>query len=84
MVEPVRHRQTKGAETDMFEPKATASHLDSTRNGVMAVPSPQVRYQEVNGPSFIAVRVPSLTQLGPKAPVNSLVGDKVLTHLGIG
>src|SRR5580704_7699378 len=33
MVEPVRHRRTKGAETDMFEPKATASHLDSTRNG---------------------------------------------------
>ena len=31
MAEPVRHRQTKGAETDMFEPKATASHLDSTR-----------------------------------------------------
>jgi len=31
MVEPVRHRQTKGAETDMFEPKATASHLDSTQ-----------------------------------------------------
>jgi hypothetical protein len=30
MVEPVRHRQTKEAETDMFEPKATASHLDST------------------------------------------------------
>jgi hypothetical protein len=29
MVEPVRHRRTKGAETDMFEPKATASHLDS-------------------------------------------------------
>jgi len=33
MVEPVRHRQTKGAETDMFEPKATASHLNSTRLG---------------------------------------------------
>src|SRR5258708_35950190 len=33
MVEPVRHRQTKGAETDMFEPKATASHLDSTQSG---------------------------------------------------
>jgi len=31
MVEPVRHRQTKGAATDMSEPKATASHLDSTR-----------------------------------------------------
>jgi hypothetical protein len=31
MVEPVRHRQTKGAETDMFGPKATASHLDSTQ-----------------------------------------------------
>ena len=34
MVEPVRHRRTKGAETDMFEPKATASHIDSTRNGL--------------------------------------------------
>jgi hypothetical protein len=33
MGEPVRHRQTKGAETDMFEPKATASHLDSTQSG---------------------------------------------------
>jgi hypothetical protein len=33
MVEPVRHRRTKGAATDMFEPKATASHLDSTRLG---------------------------------------------------
>jgi len=33
MVEPVRHRRTKGAETDMFEPKATASHLDSTLSG---------------------------------------------------
>ena len=30
MVEPVRHRQTKEAAKDMFEPKATASHLDST------------------------------------------------------
>jgi CBASS immunity sensor of nucleotide second messenger signals len=31
MVEPLRHRRTKGAATDMLEPKATASHLDSTR-----------------------------------------------------
>src|SRR3979409_649271 len=30
MVEPVRHRRTKGAATDMFEPKATASHIAST------------------------------------------------------
>src|SRR3977135_2964223 len=30
MVEPVRYRQTKEAGTDMFEPKATAPHLDST------------------------------------------------------
>jgi hypothetical protein len=30
MVEPVRHRQTKEAGTDMLEPKATAPHLDST------------------------------------------------------
>jgi hypothetical protein len=33
VAEPIRaaarHRQTKGA-ADMFEPKATASHLDST------------------------------------------------------
>jgi hypothetical protein len=33
MVEPVRHRRTKGAATDMLEPKATASHLDSTLFG---------------------------------------------------
>jgi hypothetical protein len=33
MVEPLRHRQTKEAGTDMFDPKATASHLDSTRSG---------------------------------------------------
>ena len=30
MVEPVRHRRTKGAATDMLEPKTTASHLDFT------------------------------------------------------
>jgi peptidoglycan/xylan/chitin deacetylase (PgdA/CDA1 family) len=35
MVEPVRHRQTKGAATDMFEPKVTASHLDSTPEAVI-------------------------------------------------
>jgi hypothetical protein len=29
-VEPVRHRGAKEAGTDMFEPKATAPHLDST------------------------------------------------------
>jgi hypothetical protein len=33
MGEPVRHRRTKGAATDMFEPKATAPHLDSTPFG---------------------------------------------------
>ena len=32
MVELVRHHPTKGAATDMFEPKATASHLNSTKN----------------------------------------------------
>ncbi len=34
MVELVRHRQTKGAATDMFEPTATAPHLDSTDSGL--------------------------------------------------
>ena len=33
MVEPVRHRRTKVAATDMFAPKATASHLDFTSRG---------------------------------------------------
>jgi hypothetical protein len=33
MVERVRHRRTKGAATDMLEPKATASHLDSKQTG---------------------------------------------------
>src|SRR6266404_3373520 len=36
MVEPVGHRQTKGAATDMLEPKATASHLDSTNRVSLA------------------------------------------------
>jgi hypothetical protein len=30
MAEPLRHRQTKGAATDMFDLKAAAPHLDST------------------------------------------------------
>jgi hypothetical protein len=34
MVELLRHRQTKEAGTDMFDPKATASHLDSTNNAL--------------------------------------------------
>jgi hypothetical protein len=60
MAEPVRHRQTKGAETDMFEPKATASHLDSTsfdRTGLSApcpiLPpdrDPKSRYQACRFP----------------------------------
>jgi hypothetical protein len=41
MVELLRHRQTKEAGTDMFDPKATASHLDSTIRVTLAV-----------GPSF--------------------------------
>jgi hypothetical protein len=33
MGELLRHRQTKEAETDMFAPKVTAPHLDSTLSG---------------------------------------------------
>jgi hypothetical protein len=33
----------------------------------MAVLSPQVRYEGVNGPSSFAIRGPSLTQLGHRA-----------------
>jgi hypothetical protein len=33
MAELLRHRQTKEAATDMFDPKATAPHLDSTKLG---------------------------------------------------
>src|SRR5712664_3552158 len=40
MVEPVRHRQTKEAGTDMFEPKATAPHLDSTATTFVITHSP--------------------------------------------
>ena len=40
MVEPVRHRQTKEAATDMFEPKATAPHLDSTATKFYQVKRP--------------------------------------------
>jgi hypothetical protein len=34
---------------------------------VMPVLSPQVRYEGMNGPSSVAVRGPSLTQLGHRA-----------------
>src|SRR5216683_6707916 len=40
MVEPVRHRQTKEAATDMFEPKAAAPHLDSTATTFIITHSP--------------------------------------------
>ena len=38
MVEPLRHRQTKEAETDMFDLKAAAPHLDSTKLSHPAMP----------------------------------------------
>src|SRR5258708_31924122 len=61
MVEPVRHRRTKGAETDMFEPKATASHLDSTPSGhgdcVARCPlSESVRRLQAGLQSFLSMR----------------------------
>ncbi len=40
MVELLRHRQTKEAGTDMFDPKATASHLDSTKMAIPRVGQP--------------------------------------------
>src|SRR6266436_3427386 len=51
MVEPVRHRRTKGAETDMFEPKATASHLDSTQSGHSSKTSRSGKCQKL--PSYL-------------------------------
>src|SRR5467141_3601508 len=50
MAEPVRHRQTKEAATDMLEPKATAPHSDSTKrdHAVRAAwrkPDPHLRRQ---------------------------------------
>src|SRR6266852_5137232 len=47
MVEPVRHRQTKGAATDMLEPKATASHLDSTIRDQVK-PEPRIMRYELS------------------------------------
>src|SRR6266550_3429466 len=47
MVEPLRHRRTKGAATDMFEPKATASHLDSTHSRHFAALREFCRYRGI-------------------------------------
>ena len=35
MVEPLRHRQTKGADNRYVRPTATAPHLDSTKTGLL-------------------------------------------------
>jgi hypothetical protein len=51
MVEPVRHRQTKETATDMFEPKATAPHLDSTATTFIITHSPS-RSKRRDGFSF--------------------------------
>jgi len=41
---------------------------------VMPVPSPQVRYEGMSGPSSVAVRGPSLTRSGLRlSPIRSLV-----------
>jgi hypothetical protein len=37
MGELLRHRQTKEADTDMFGPKVTAPHLDSTAGGCSSI-----------------------------------------------
>jgi hypothetical protein len=58
MVEPARHRQTKEAGTDMFEPKATAPHLDSTDlNLLLPASGPAGWRSRANGP-FGLVPVP--------------------------
>src|SRR5882762_6083391 len=58
MVEPVRHRRTKGAATDMLEPKATASPLDST-------PSLVIRCKADFLPSmFVALPFGNMVNLG--------------------
>jgi hypothetical protein len=41
MAELVRHRQTKEADTDMFAPKVTAPHLNSTVSGLSATTAQQ-------------------------------------------
>src|SRR5674476_166455 len=62
MVEPVRHRQTKGAETDMFEPKATASHLDSTLFGHAAMSdlSPVCAQKRTSASRAAVLKAPNL------------------------
>jgi hypothetical protein len=52
MVEPVRHRQTKEAGTDMFEPKATAPHLDSTATNDTGDIKPARSPTSERGPGF--------------------------------
>src|SRR6266571_1265406 len=82
MVEPVRHRQTKEAGTDMFEPKATAPHLDSTATTFVITHSPSrsdrrdglsflgnARSSE-NGPTTCSVLGPSRMMGGDRCPIS--------------
>ncbi len=62
MVEPVRHRQTKEAGTDMFEPKATAPHLDSTATTFIITHSPS-RSNRRDGLTFFLGGTLALTPL---------------------
>ena len=53
MAEPLRHRQTKGAETDMFSLTATAPHSDSTKALVWALSCQVVLFKSCHGASIL-------------------------------
>jgi hypothetical protein len=63
MVEPLRHRQTKGAATDMFY-LMPPRHISTLHKTDMPMQSPHVRYQGMNRLRSDVARGPSLTQSG--------------------
>jgi hypothetical protein len=63
MVEPLRHRQTKGAATDMFY-LTPPRHISTLHLTDLPPQSPHVCYQGMNGLGSDAARGPSWTQTG--------------------
>ena len=72
MVELVRHHPTKGAATDMFEPKATASHLNSTIHALAIQP-----------PSERLSAMPQIATAVAAMELYRNLGDEVIRRRGL-
>src|SRR4051794_31513741 len=71
MVEPLRHRQTKGAATDMFY-LMPPRHISTLHQPDLPPLVPHVRCQGMNGPIPEASQCLSLTQTGSWAPLRQM------------